>query len=206
MNDPIGFSPEELLVIQDTRFFHIKAALTPKIQEILHQLHDLYQKELPRAELLMPNGVNIQSGQFVKGEHLLDFPYLYLDFPKFFTQQEKFSFRTLFWWGHYWVFAWILEGRYLEHYKKNIIDRYESLSDQGLFLQMADTPWEWRKENNFVLEIRKDNQKKVADSLKTRPFLKIHRYMDFERAGKDKGNIIREAVDIFRLMQVIVEK
>ena len=206
MSDPIAFSPEELSVIQDTRFFHIKATVTPKIKNILHRLRDLYQEELSRANLLIPNGVDTQSGQFVKGEHLLDFPYLYLDFPKLFTQQEKFSFRTLFWWGHYWVFAWILEGRYIENYKKNIIDGYERLSDQGLCLLMTDTPWEWRKGNDFVLEIRKDNRKKVADSLETRPFLKIHRYMDFGAPGKVKGNIVREAVDIFRLMQVIVAK
>ena len=206
MKGPIDFTPEELSVIQNTRFFHIKAAVTPKVQNILQQLRGLYQEEFSRADPLMPDGVNTQSGQFVKGEYLLDFPYLYLDFPKLFTQQEKFSFRTLFWWGHYWIFAWILEGRYLDRYKKNILDGYERLSDQGLFLLMTDSPWEWRKEKDFVLEIRKDNRKEVADFLETRPFLKIHRYMDFNAPGFVQGNIVREAVDIFRLMQVIVAK
>lgn len=206
MNEPIAFAPEELSVIQDTRFFHIKSAVTPKVQQILHRLRESYLEELSPDRLLLPDGTDIQKGQFVKGEYLLDFPYLYLDFPKLFTKKEKFAFRTLFWWGHYWVFSWILEGRFIDTYKKNIIAAYDRLSGQGLFLLLTDTPWEWRREEEFVLELRRDNHEEVAKVLETRSFLKIHRYMDFGDSGFVKGDFTKKAVDIFRLMRVIVSK
>ncbi|HEY5649647.1 MAG TPA: hypothetical protein VLB09_07725 [Nitrospiria bacterium] len=204
MADPLTFSTEELSVIQDTRLFKIKADVTPKIQNLLHQLQAVYSEELSRSSLLMPEGVDTHKGQFVKGEHLLDFPYLYLDFPKLFTTEEKFAFRSLFWWGHYWVFAWILEGGHMRQYKDNLIGAYDQLSGRGLHLLMTDTPWEWRKDPEFSLEIRKDNRDQITAAIQARPFLKIHRYVDFENPAFVKGDIAREAAEIFRLMTVIV--
>ena len=206
MSDPISFDPNERSVIQDTRFFHTKAIVTRKVKQMLHQLHKVFQEELAPSGLLMTEGVDTESGQFVKGEHLLDYPYQYLDFPKLFTQEEKFAFRTLFWWGHFMVFSWILEGRHLEHYKTNLIEGYDRLADQGLFLLMTETPWEWRKAPDLLLEMRKGNRNEVIAAIKNRSFLKIHRYLDFDSPGFVNGTIVQEGREIFRLMRMIVAK
>lgn len=147
----------------------------------------------------------MRTFQYVKGEHLLNCPYLYLDYPKFFSKEEKFTFRNLFWWGHSFISAWILEGRLLDAYKENLLKHYAILADQGLFILMADTLWEWRNKSELHLEIRKDNFKAVCDALETRAFLKIHRHIALDGPILKEGNLLSEAEASYRKMRPIVE-
>ena len=204
MDPPICFTPEEGRLVQDTHFFRTKAIITEKVKEILHRLHGEISEELALSNLLAPDGVDLEKGQFVKGEHLLDFPYLYLDLPKIFTQSEKFTFRSLFWWGHFFIFAFILEGKYLECYKSNLLEAYDRIAAGGFSLLMTETPWEWRKEPQFLLEIRRDNRQKVASALASRSFLKIHRYIDLNHPDFLEGRIVQAGRETFRLMKPIV--
>lgn len=206
MTDSIHFNSNERSVIQDTSFFRTKVNVSRKVQQMLHQMKKAFQEELEPSGLLMADGVDVQSGQFVKGEYLLDFPYQYLDFPKLFTQDEKFAFRTLFWWGHFMVFAWILEGRHLEHYKTNLIKAYDRFADRGLFLLLTKTPWEWRKDPEHALEFRRDNREEAIAAIKSRSFLKIHRYLEFNSSVFADGTILQESREIFRFMRTIVIK
>jgi hypothetical protein len=36
-----------------------------------------------------------------------------LDYPRIFTEEDVFAFRTLFWWGNYLSFTLHLKGKYL---------------------------------------------------------------------------------------------
>ena len=85
-----------------------------------------------------------EASQFVKGEHLEDFPYQYLDYPRFFTKDVKFAFRSLVWWGHHMAFALILEGGHLRRYKENLINRFRSVADREIHLCLSPSLWEWK--------------------------------------------------------------
>ena len=180
--------------------------ITQKVKALLHQLHADLKNELQTDTLLLPDGFNAKSHQFVKGEHLLNFPYLYLDFPKFYTKETMFSFRTLFWWGHYFITAWILSGEHLDQYKNNLLEHYAALAGTGLYLLISDTPWEWRKQVPHVLEIRHDNREEVAAALKTRSFLKIHSYMAFDQCVFSEEGLCEEIIHIFRHTLPIVSQ
>jgi hypothetical protein len=203
--DPtLSFTPQERTLIKETSFFQRKAIITQKVKLILLQLHEALKEELATASLLAPEEVDTEVGQFVKGEHLHDLPYQYLDLPKYFSHTEKFTFRSLFWWGHHFVFAMILEGKYHNRYTKNLLENYDVLADQGLHLLLAPTPWEWRNNPEFLLEIRRDNRKMVAATLVFHPWLKIHRFIDFDSPLFENGNLVEEGRTTFRLMKVIV--
>jgi len=202
---PIRFTIDEHTLIQDTLFFETKVIVSQKVKTLLLQLHLELKKELRGVHFLAPQGFDPKNYQFVKGEHLQAFPYLYLDFPKYFKSQEKLTFRTLFWWGHFFVFSLILEGEHLNQYKINLLDHYTALANQGLFILMTDTPWEWRLESNTLLEIRKENKKEIETALETRPFIKIHRYLKFDHPALRDGTVIEEALQSFRLMSLLVK-
>lgn len=203
---PIEFTPAERSLIQETHFFQTKAVIMKKVKRMLEALHTALQEELLTASLLAPEGIDTTTGQFVKGEHLHDFPYQYLDLPKYFSQDEKFTFRSLFWWGHHFVFALILEGPHLDRYKRNLLNSYDKLADQEFYVLMAPTLWEWEKRPELLLEIRKDNREAVEGALATRPFLKIHRFIPFESPLFEKGGLVAEGTKTFRLMSDIVAK
>jgi len=204
MDQSTQLTPAEQKLIQDTYFFQTKAVITKKVKRMLEELHAALGEELETASLLAPEGLDTTTGQFVKGEHLHDFPYQYLDLPKYFSQDEKFTFRSLFWWGHHFVFALILEGRYLDRYKQNLLHSYDKLADQGLYMLMAPTLWEWEKRPELLLEIRRDNREVVEAALETRPFLKLHRFIPFDHPLFEKGSLAEEGRRTFRLISTIV--
>lgn len=204
MDRTIQFTPAERSLIRETHFFQTKVIISRKVKQILEQLHAVLKEELSTSSFLAPEGVDTTIGQFVKGEHLRDFPYQYLDLPKYFSQDEKFTFRSLFWWGHHFVFALILEGPHLDRYKQRLLKSYDRLADQDLSILMAPTLWEWERRPELLLEIRKDNREAVEAALATRPFLKIHRFIPFESPVFEKGGVVEEGRKTFRLMRTIV--
>ena len=203
MNQPISFSEQDRRLITDRAFFPAKAILTEKVKALLSHLREELRQELAETDARLPDGVDRQTGQLVKGEHLMEFPYLYLDFPKYFSGGEIFTYRTLFWWGHHLVFALIANGRSLDRYKENLMKHYDQLADRGLFLLMTPTPWEWRNAPEYVLELRPDNRAAVAAAVAERPFLKLHRFIAFDDPAMASGTIAKKGRETLRLMALI---
>jgi len=100
MKTDYSFTSDEVAVLADRDFFRKKAAISIKIKHVLEQLHHRLEAEIASQPLLAPQGYDPQARQFVKGEHLEDFPYQYLDFPRFYTREDKFAFRSLVWSDH----------------------------------------------------------------------------------------------------------
>jgi hypothetical protein len=92
MKTDYSFTADELAVLADRDFFRKKAAISVKIKHVLEQLHHRLEAEITSQPLLAPEGFDPQSRQFVKGEHLEDFPYQYVDFPRFYTRGDTTSF------------------------------------------------------------------------------------------------------------------
>lgn len=185
------FTPDELALIGDEAFFRAKAAIMQKVRSTLEAIHVDLQAELEGIELLTPVGFEPAACQFVKGEHLDQFPYQYLDFPKHFVRTEKFTFRSLFWWGHHFVFAMILEGENVNRYKKNLINRYSQVADRSLCLCLGHSLWEWRCGAGYTMELTTDRRTETAAVLTHRPFFKLARFIPLTdpivRQGKLAG-------------------
>jgi len=193
----------ERQLLEDTTFFPAKAVIGEKVKLWLTELRDALQQETAGGRFLAPEGTDYQQGQLVKGEHLLDFPYHYLDCPKYFSQGEMFAYRTLVWWGHQIVFALILQGGHLARYKANLLAAYDQLADRELSLLMTDTPWEWRQGDAYLLPLHRNNRQAVEAALATRPFLKVHRCLPFDHPSIMDGRLAKEGVVTFRLFAPI---
>lgn len=200
------FTAKELTLLSDTEFFVTKARISPKIRHLLEQIHESFQRELKAHRLLVPDGFDPDASQFVKGEHLEDFPYQYLDYPRFFTRKVKFSFRSLVWWGHHMVFALILEGGHLRRYKENLINRFPSVADRDIHLCLSHSLWEWKQGPGFTLDLTRERSSEVAAVLAHRPFFKLARFVPFSdpAVGSDEAHhLAHEALRA--MLPVIVE-
>ena len=49
----------------------------------------------------LPPEVAVIMPKIAKGEAYKGLPYVMLDFPRYFTQNEVLAIRTFFWWGNY---------------------------------------------------------------------------------------------------------
>lgn len=200
MDQRISFTPQEVAHLADTEFFQAKAQISAKVRKTLELLHEALKSELVGRNILTPDGFNPNAVQFVKGEHLEHFPYQYLDFPRHYTREDKFSFRSLFWWGHHVAFAFILEGSHIRQYKQNLINRYTVLADQGICLCLSPSLWEWKAGPGYTLELTRDRKSEVAAVLANRSSFKIAHFVPITNAHFQSGTLVRFGQEKFRSM------
>ena len=206
MDHRISYSQDDCAHLSDTEFFKAKTHISAKIRGTLEQLYQVFQAELADQDLLAPEGFNAKAVQFVKGEHLEDFPYQYLDFPRFYTREDKLSFRSLFWWGHHVAFSLILEGRLIRQYKQNLINRYSILSDKQICLCLSPSLWEWKAGAGYTLELTHNRKSEVAAVLANRSFFKLARFIPMTDPLIQTGNIVSEGQSVFRALLSIIAK
>lgn len=192
-----AFTPDELALITDQHFFRGKAHVTMKVRHTLETLHRVLQDELAGSELVTPPGFDVTRCQFVKGEHLEDFPYQYLDFPKHFIGRDKLTFRSLFWWGHHFVFALILEGEGLSRYKTNLLNRFQTVAGRQLSLCLSPSLWEWKRGEGYTLPMTPERRSEVAAVLSSRSSFKVARFLPYDDPAVRAGRVVdvgREAL------------
>ncbi|MFO0705647.1 MAG: hypothetical protein U0412_02235 [Nitrospira sp.] len=204
MSTRLSFTDDETALLADAQFFRKKARITDKIRGQLDAVHVALTEELGRAALLVPPAFDPRSHQFVKGEHLESFPYQYLDCPKHFHGSDKFTVRTLFWWGHHVVWALLLDGDLIKSYKKRIVDRFHQIAGHDLELSLAPTLWEWKQGAGFTLPITHDRKAQIAAVLAERPFLKIARFVSLTDPRVQGGQLADLSRETFRAMLPIV--
>ena len=204
MSSPLSFTDEETALLADAQFFRKKAKITDKIRGQLEATRDTLKIELNQATLLTPPEFDAGCLQFVKGEHLEEFPYQYLDCPKHFHGKEKCTFRTLFWWGHHVACAWILEGSLVKQYKKHLVDRFHLIAGQDLDLSIAPTLWEWKRGEGYTLPITHDRKAQVAAVVAERSFLKIVRFAALDDPMVKAGELAAVSCQAFRNMRHIM--
>jgi len=204
MSQLLSFSPEEADCVADTDFFRTKAQISFKIRRILEELHGRIKSELVGHELIAPPSFNPDAVQFVKGEHLEDFPYQYLDFPRHYTREEKFAFRSLFWWGHHMVFALILEGSNIRRYKENIMNRFTDIAGNQICLCLSSSLWEWKAGPGYTMELTHDRKSQTAAVLANRSFVKLARFIPMTDPIVQSGLLVQTGQEVFRTMLPVI--
>ena len=204
MTAPLTFSDDDISLLADAQFFRKKASIMAKIRGMLEATEAALQKELAGAALITPPGFASESRQLVKGEHLEDFPYQYLDCPKHFDGVNKYTYRTLFWWGHHVACALLLEGAGLKQYKKHIVDRFHQLAGKELEISLAPTLWEWTRGEGYTLPLTHDRKAQVAAVLAERSSLKIIRCVPLTDPRIQAGHLPQVSCETFRAVLPIV--
>jgi hypothetical protein len=204
MKTDYSFTAEELAVLADQDFFRKKAAISVKITHVLEQLHLRFEAEIASQPLLAPEGFDPQARQFVKGEHLEDFPYQYVDFPRFYTREDKFAFRSLVWWGHHIIFALIVEGPLVKQYRRNLFNRFSEVADRHLSLCLSPSLWEWKTGPGFTLAITQRRRSEIAAALDHRTFFKIARFIPIDDPAVKTDKIVDEGLNAFRAILPVI--
>lgn len=199
-----SLTEDEWQVFADYDFFLKKSAISAKLKGTLEQLHSALQPEVASCQLLAPNGFDQKAVQFVKGEHLEDCPYQYLDFPRYYTRQEKLAFRTLCWWGHHLVFALIVEGPLVKQYRTNLFNHFSEIADHQLSLCLSPSLWEWKAGSGFTLDITHNRRSEIAAALERRSSFKIARFISIHTLKSDTDQIVNAGVTTFQSILPII--
>ncbi|HJR76765.1 MAG TPA: hypothetical protein VJ805_07315 [Nitrospiraceae bacterium] len=188
----------------DAEFFRAKAVIMRKVRDLLGRVHDGLRHEVAGAALLTPPDFDPANCQFVKGEHLEQCPYQYLDYPKHFAGGNTFTFRSLFWWGHHVVFALLLEGPQLKQYKRNLVDRFHLMAGSELELSLAPDFWEWKRGEGYTLVLSHEGKARIAAVIAERSFMKILRVVPVTEFGARQDDLPDIGRETFRSLLPLV--
>ena len=198
------FTPREIELITDRDFFLDKATISKKIRQTLEHLHESYKQEIRQHKLIAPDNFQHHAFQFVKGENLENFPYQYLDYPRFYTREVKVAFRTLFWWGHHITFALILEGGNIRRYKENLINRFSEIAGRDVCLCLDNSLWEWKYGPGYTLELAQNRKPEVAAVLANRPFFKLARFVNFDAPILAADTFYQQGQETLRTLLLVI--
>ena len=129
-----------------------------------------------------------------------------LDIPQKFSKTEFFTYRTLFWWGHYLGFSLILKGPDLNTYLNRLKEYRQDAACENVYLSQHTSPWEWDvSENHFakVSELSKNKIQEVADRLQ---YLKLMRFFPVTEESFPELNWAQAGVQSYRdLVHLVLE-
>ena len=200
------FREDECEFISDRAFFDRKLVITEKIRGIYSDLRD-HMKEAFRPEAyLVPAGVDYSKGKLSGGDHHFDLPYVYLDFPRLFSREATFAYRSIFWWGHNFLFTLLLTGDLLEGYRERFLRGMDPLLDRGDFIATSLDLWEWRQGEENVQPITAMNRARVADVAGQHPFLKLIRFIPFDHPTLSRGTLAKEGLETFQAWEFIFRR
>ena len=133
----------ELRLLRNVELFQNKPTIMKKAEGRLHALNQALQSEIVRNPKSCPEEADTLKGQIARGENNRHFPFLSLDMPQLFNKNTFYTFRTLFWWGHYLGFALILKGENFDRHVQSVVDAQATNKVEGIWFSLFDTPWEW---------------------------------------------------------------
>ena len=169
-----GWRLKDIEMINHVEVFQNKPAILKKVENRLNKLKEAMVIELLSCAAQLPPNTDIQKGQIARGENNNGFPFLSLDIPQNFSKTEMYTYRTLFWWGHYLGFSMILKGDKLNTYFQRLSANCKEPSFLDVYLSLAPTPWEWRLEEKYYTPV--SHRQVWADKVHLSDHMKIIRF------------------------------
>jgi len=198
----ITFSNEEFRLMTDHRFFDVKADIIAKINLLLAEIENEIKTTLKKTEFNFPERVLLESGKVSKGENYLNCPYLVLDFPRLFTKKDIFSYRTIFWWGHYIGNAFILGGISYDLYIRKFVDNIDLLKKKDWHLCIYNNPWKLENEDSNYLPLNQLSTDQIYKFLISRSFMKVARiysHHQYDRWPRESATFLTDLLKIMGL-------
>lgn len=176
IEDP--FSAKELKYLKDTDFLLTKVSVQDKLNQLMSNAEAGLRDHFNQSNYQFPEGTFSKSGKISKGENYHYLPYFTLDYPRKFTRNGIFAYRTMIWWGHFFSSTLHIEGPDRDIFQNTIIDNVNSLYNNDIFVGVNNTPWEYHYEENNYLPADEFTKEHLINHLKQHPFIKLSRKMD----------------------------
>lgn len=203
---PAHWSHHEWDLIRVTEIFRHKPSILKKAEGYLEELRSSLAVELKAHPKPYPPETDLTKGQIARGENHKGFPFLSLDLPQKFSKTEFFTFRTLFWWGHYLGFSLILKSPNLDPYINRLKKSRQDAACETIYLSQHTSPWEWEfSENNFikVSELSENEIQEIAERLQ---YLKLIRIFPVTEESFPELNWEQAGIQSFRdLVHLVLE-
>ncbi|MCB0744837.1 MAG: hypothetical protein KDC67_13095 [Ignavibacteriae bacterium] len=187
---------KEQQIITDTDFLITKTEVVKKIHAQFEEARKHIKNVIAKSEFNFSNNIDTENGKIFRGENYRSLPYLVLDYPKLFSKESTFAYRTMFWWGNLFSSTLHLEGNELEKYNAVILTNYKLLIEEDVFISVGTTPWEYHYEKSNYELIDETNYKLIKNC----KFLKLSKKFDLS----DFDNLPKLSANYFSILLSIL--
>lgn len=200
------WSRDEWDLINVTEIFKHKPAILKKAESYLEELRSALADELKANPKPYPPDTDLTKGQIARGENHKGFPFLSLDIPQKFSKTEFFTFRTLFWWGHYLGFSLILKGPDLNTHLNRLKEYRQDAASENIYLSQHSSPWEWEFSGSHFSKVSKLSENEIQEVADRLQYLKLMRFFPVSDASFPELNWTQAGVQSFRdLVHLVLE-
>jgi len=200
------WSSHEMEMLNHVEVFMHKPGIMKKAERCLNALGDEMIRELARSKISFPPETKLQKTQLTRGENHKGFPYLSLDIPQRFSKTEMFTYRTLFWWGHYLGFSLILKGKDLPRYTDNLLKEKNDSPGSDVYLAAAPTPWEWGRTDQNFKNIHETSREELRQIIETIEYIKLIRFFPVSDESFAELDWVAQGVSSWRDLSRITEE
>jgi len=123
--------------------------------------------------IVFPEGTDLVKGQIARGENHNCFPFVSFDLPQKFSKTEFYTFRALFWWGHYLGFSLILKGERLPQFAKRLAEIQNE--EEWSSVYYSTSPWEWEMNDENFKSVSKTDPQIILSQIEEVGVLKLIR-------------------------------
>lgn len=162
----IMLSSKELELVNNADWILTKNAIIQKVYGMFGQLSESFRSMIEAHSGIVSDS-GIRAPKISKGEQYEGLPWVMLDYPRNFTDEDAFGIRCFFWWGNFCSITLQLSGSYQQKYAANI-RQYLKTNAGDWFIGLGTDPWK----HHF----RNDNYMPAADwqrDMHTIPFIKL---------------------------------
>lgn len=194
------FLEEELTLMQDSNFLRTKQLIVKKMELHLRNTAERLKPLVLSKADKFPECVLMKSGKISKGENYRDLPYLVLDYPRYFSKEAVFAFRTMFWWGNFLSCTLHLQGAVLDSYRDKLWENLPK-SKGDIYFCIHQTPWEYHYEKDNYLPLAEISNLELTARIKAQDFVKVSRKLAIDKYADLPGFAV-ETFELFYKMTV----
>lgn len=169
----IRLSQNELELINNAGFILTKNAALKKINQLLAGLQFKQKQHIEFCSSRLPEKVFQSNPKISKGENYQGLPYLILDYPKCFEQENIFVIRTMFWWGNFFSITLHLSGSYKKEAEEKLIASYSALKEKQFFFCINNNQWEHHFESSNYILLTELNNADFENAILDKDFIKL---------------------------------
>ena len=197
----ITFSKRELDVLNNSDFFVQKHIVTKKVVDLFSDLERELEENISDYSYL--NGfTNTSTGKIFKGENYRQLPYVVLDYPKHFSTDSVFTYRTMFWWGNEFSFTLHLQGHALDHFRKTLLNNVNILKKKNVFVCINTKQWDYHFNNdNYQPLDELLKTETLFEKIKDKNFIKLSRKISLAKYK----NLTKYGMETFELFMNAIE-
>jgi hypothetical protein len=175
----VRLSEKEAELVQNTDWILTKNVILKKAWALLETVQQEQKQYLQSSKHNLPEEILKTSAKISKGENYKELPYLVLDFPRFFVQENIFAIRTMFWWGNHFSITLHLSGNCKKIFEEKILASFPLLKEFSLCVN--NDPWEHHFEKSNYQFVRELGMADYENLVREKSFIKLAKKIPLEK-------------------------